>query len=180
MEDRPESSTRRRRRRSKIREKKTQINKEKKKMKKKMMILITVAMMIVVLAAGTAHAGTREFATTLTNEPSNASVGVGDNLYFYVMLTNNDSKDVSAKIQDSLPANAKFVYAYSPQGPCIYEPGGANGSGKVTLEAGTLAPGESTTMTISVVPQKAGIITNIADDLAGSEVSASVPVLPAS
>ncbi len=149
-------------------------------MMKKMMMVLALAMMIVVLAAGTAHAGTRAFATTLTNSPSNSSVKVGDNLYFDVMLTNDDSVDVSAKIHDSLPANTKFVYAYSPEGPCIYEPGGANGSGMVTLDAGTLAPGESTTMSILVVPQKAGIITNIANDLAGNEVSASVPVLPAS
>ena len=148
--------------------------------KRRTMIVVALTMIVAVLAAGTAHAGTRAFATTLKNSPSNASVGVGDKLYFDVMLTNNDSKDVSAKIQDSLPANAKFVWAYSPEGPCIYEPGGANGSGKVTLEAGTLAPGESTTMTIKVVPQKAGIITNIADDLAGNEVSASAVVHPAS
>ena len=148
--------------------------------KRRTMIVVALTMIVAVLAAGTAHAGTRGFAASLTNSPSNTMVGVGDNMYFYVMLTNNDSVDVSGKIRDSLPANAKFVWAYSPEGPCIYEPGGANGSGMVTLEGGTLAPGESTTMSILVVPQKAGIITNIADDLAGNEVSASVPVLPAS
>ncbi len=148
--------------------------------KRRAMMVVALAMTLAVLAAGTAHAGTRAFAASLTNSPSNTMVGVGDKLYFDVMLTNNDSVDVSGKIRDSLPANAKFVWAYSPQGPCIYEPGGANGSGKVTLEAGTLAPGESTTMTIKVVPQKAGIITNIADDLAGNEVSASAVVHPAS
>ena len=100
-------------------------------------------------------------------------------MYFYVMLTNKDSKDVSAKIRDSLPANAKFVWAYSPEGPCVFEPGGANGSGKVTCEGGTLAPGESTHLSIAVVPQKAGIITNVADDTAGNEVSASAVVHPA-
>ena len=152
------------------------INKQ--NIKRRAMMVVALTMTLAVLAAGTAHAGTREFAMTLTNSPSNTLVGVGDKLYFDVMLTNKDSVDVSGKIRDSLPANAKFVYAYSPEGPCIYEPGGANGSGMVTLEGGTLAPGESTTMTILVVPQKAGIITNIADDLAGNEVSASAVVHP--
>jgi hypothetical protein len=101
-------------------------------------------------------------------------------MHFDVMLTNNDSVDVSGKIWDSLPANVKFVSAYSPQGPCIYESGGANGSGKVTCEGGTLAPGESTNLSIAVVPQKAGILTNVADDTAGNEVSASAVVHPAS
>ena len=144
------------------------------------MMVVALAMTLAVLAAGTAHAGTRGFAASLTNSPSNTSVGVGDKLYFDVMLTNKDSVDVSGKIRDSLPANAKFVWAYSPQGPCIYEPGGANGSGMVTCEGGTLAPGESAHMTILVVPQKAGIITNIADDLADNEVSASAVVHPSS
>ncbi len=148
--------------------------------KRRTMMVVALAMTVAVLAAGTAHAGTRGFGASLTNSPSNTMVGVGDKLYFDVMLTNKDSVDVSGKIRDSLPANAKFVYAYSPQGPCVFEPGGANGSGTVTLEVGTLAPGESTTMTILVVPQKAGIITNIADDLAGNEVSASAVVHPAS
>ena len=148
--------------------------------KRRAMMVVALAMTLAVLAAGTAHAGTRAFAATLTNSPSNSIVGVGDKLYFDVMLTNNDSVDVSGEIRDSLPANAKFVYAYSPEGPCVFEPGGANGSGMVTCDPGTLAPGESATMSILVVPQKAGIITNIADDLAGNEVSASVPVHPTS
>ena len=152
------------------------INKQ--NLKRRAMMVVALAMTMAVLAAGTAHAGTRGFAASLTNSPSNSIVGVGDNMYFYVMLTNKDSVDVSGKIRDSLPANAKFVYAYSPQGPCIFEPGGANGSGEVTCDPGTLAPGESATMTILVVPQKAGIITNIADDLAGNEVSASAVVHP--
>jgi hypothetical protein len=160
-------------------EKKMSINKQ--NLKRRAMMVVALAMTLAVLAAGTAHAGTRGFAASLTNSPSNSIVGVGDKLYFDVMLTNKDSVDVSGKIRDSLPANAKFVWAYSPQGPCIYEPGGgANGSGMVTCDPGTLAPGESATMTILVVPQKAGIITNIADDLAGNEVSASAPVHPAS
>ena len=148
--------------------------------KRRAMMVVALAMTLAVLAAGTVHAGTRGVAASLTNSPSNTMVGVGDNMYFDVMLTNKDSVDVSGEIRDSLPANAKFVYAYSPEGPCVFEPGGANGSGMVTLEGGTLAPGESTTMTILVVPQKAGIITNIADDLAGNEVSASALVHPAS
>jgi uncharacterized repeat protein (TIGR01451 family) len=148
--------------------------------KRRMMMVVALTMTVAVLAAGTAHAGTRAFGATLTNSPSQTLVGVGETMHFDVMLTNNDSVDVSGKIWDSLPANVKFVSAYSPQGPCIYEPGGgANGSGKVTCEGGTLAPGESTHLSIAVVPQKAGIITNVADDTAGNEVSASAVVHPA-
>lgn len=151
----------------------------KQNVKRRTMMVVALAMTVTVLAAGTAHAGTRAFAATLTNSPSQTSVGVGETMHFYVMLTNNDSVDVSGKVWDTLPANVKFVSAYSPQGPCIFEPGGANSSGTVTCDPGTLAPGESTHLDIAVVPQKAGIITNVADDTAGNEASASAWVHPA-
>ena len=149
-------------------------------MKKKMMIALTLAMMTLVLAAGTAHAGTRPL-MSLTNSPSQSSVKVGDTVHFYVTLTNNDplTTDVSGQVTDALPANVKFVSAYSPQGPCSFEPGGANGSGTVSCDPGNLAPGESTQLDIAVVPQKAGIITNVANDSWGNEASASVEVHPA-
>jgi uncharacterized protein DUF11 len=152
----------------------------KQNIKRRAMMVMALTMTLAVLTAGTAHAGTRAFGATLTNSPSQTLVGVGETMHFDVMLTNKDSVDVSGKIRDSLPANVKFVSAYSPQGPCIYEPGGANGSGKVNCEGGTLAPGESTNLSIAVVPQKAGILTNVADDTAGNEVSASAVVHPAS
>ncbi len=147
--------------------------------KRRTMMVVALTMTVALLAAGTAHAGTRAL-TTLANSPSQDTLAVGDTVHFNVMLINNDSVDVSGKVRDSLPADVKFVSAYSAQGPCIYEPGGANGSGEVTCDPGTLAPGEATVVDIVVVPQKAGIITNIADDLAGKEASASAVVHPAS
>jgi uncharacterized repeat protein (TIGR01451 family) len=151
----------------------------KQNIKRRMVMVLALAMTVTVLAAGTAHAGTRAFSATLTNSASQETVAVGDTMHFDVMLTNNDSVNVSGKVKDTLPANVKFVSAYSPQGPCIFEAGGANGSGTVTCDPGNLAPGESTNLDITVVPQKAGIITNVADDAAGNEASASAWVHPA-
>ena len=148
-----------------------------KNMKRRMLMVVASAMMVVVLAAGTAHAGTRAL-TTLTNTASQTSVPVGGTIHFYVTETNNESFAISPQVRDSLPANVKFVSATASQGQCSFESGGANGSGSVDCDLGTLPPNDVAVIDIAVVPTQPGIITNVAYDLI-NQASASAMVNPA-
>ena len=152
----------------------------KQNIKRRMVLVMALAMTVTVLAAGTAHAGTRPLSVNLTNSASQDKAAVGDTVHFYVTLTNQDSVNISGQVKDTLPANVKFVSANSPQGPCNFEPGRANGSsGTVSCDPGNLAPGQSMQLDIAVVPTQPGTITNLAEDTHGNQATANVEVHPA-
>ncbi|HBB97153.1 MAG TPA: hypothetical protein DC054_17385 [Blastocatellia bacterium] len=79
------------------------------------------------------------------------------NLTYRLIVTNNGpSPATSVVVTDNLPAGISFVSATPTQGSC-------NGSNTVTCNLGSLARNASAIITIIVVPQAAGVLTNNAN-----------------
>jgi uncharacterized repeat protein (TIGR01451 family) len=77
-----------------------------------------------------------------------------DPLTYTLVATNNGPNAApDARLLDTLPAGATFVSA---------SPGCTHSAGQVDCPLGTLAPGESATITITVTPKAPGVITNTA------------------
>jgi uncharacterized repeat protein (TIGR01451 family) len=84
-------------------------------------------------------------------------VTAGTNLTYTVSISNLDTAPAAAPgvvLTDKLPSTVNFISASSTQGAC------SQSGGVVTCNIGTLALGGGATVTIVVVPQAAGTITN--------------------
>ena len=81
-------------------------------------------------------------------------VTVGGNLTYTINVTNNEPNPATGvTVTDSLPVGVTWVSAVPSQGSC-------NGSGLVTCNLDTLASGASATITIVVIPNSQGMMTN--------------------
>lgn len=79
---------------------------------------------------------------------------------YTVNVTNNGPGVATGVIlTDTLPATATFVSATPSQGTC-------SGAATVTCRLGTIASGNTATVTITVRPTQAGLITNTATAVA--------------
>ena len=92
---------------------------------------------------------------TMTQAVSPAAPVAGQPLFFILTVTNAGPDAASnVVVTDRLPLNATFVDATASQGTCIHD-----ARGDVICSLGTLASGQSATVTIQVIPE-AGSITN--------------------
>jgi uncharacterized repeat protein (TIGR01451 family) len=83
-------------------------------------------------------------------------VPTGKDLTYTITVTNNGpGLAVGATLTDTLPATVNFVSAVPSQGSC-------DGTATITCSLGTIANGESVTVTITVRPRQAGVISNTA------------------
>ncbi len=88
---------------------------------------------------------------------------VNNNFSFTLTVTNNGpSAATGVTVTDQLPAGTTFVSAASSQGSC------ANNAGAVTCGIGNLAVRGKASITLTVTPTSAGVITNTAS-VAGNE-----------
>ncbi len=93
----------------------------------------------------------------LTKVDSPDPVQVGKSLEYTLVVTNNGPDEATqVTLQDDLPDDVTFVSATASQGAASYA------GGFVTANLGSLADGESATVTIEVIPTAAGTITNSA------------------
>jgi uncharacterized repeat protein (TIGR01451 family) len=84
----------------------------------------------------------------------------GRNMTYTVNVTNNGPGTATGVLfTDTLPATATFVSATPSQGTC-------SGAATVTCLLGTIAAGDTATVTITVRPTQAGLITNTATAVA--------------
>jgi uncharacterized repeat protein (TIGR01451 family) len=91
----------------------------------------------------------------VSQTPSTAGADHGDTVSFTVTITNNGmSTATSIGVTDSF-TNATFVSANGPLATC-------SGTGPVNCTIGTLAAGQSTTITITLLASSLGTITNTA------------------
>jgi len=92
----------------------------------------------------------------LTKTASPSPVGIGSNLIYTLIVTNNGpSPATNVTVSDTLPAGPNFVSAASTQGTC-------SGTTTVACSIGTLANAATATVTIVMKPVAAGNITNTA------------------
>ena len=112
----------------------------------------------------------------ITMVSDNTDYRLGDKVTYTITVTNNGpDKALDTIVRDVLPKGLKFQYAVASQG--VYENGVWN--------VGDLADGESATLTIHVIAEKAGTIVNTASVSTFSvdtnpdndEVSVSINVL---
>ncbi len=85
----------------------------------------------------------------------------GNPLQYTIIITNNDNVRTAQNVTlvDQLAGTARVtVNSATPGGSC----NGIGGSGPVTCNLGNLAPGQITTVNITVTPDTVGIITNTA------------------
>ena len=98
---------------------------------------------------------------SVTTSDSTDPVVARGQLTYTVTVTNaGPSAATGVALVDQLP-DAVFVSATSSRGTCVREGKGSR-NGILTCEVGTLAAGESATVTIVVSPAREGTITNIA------------------
>ena len=111
-------------------------------------------------------------------------VGVGQTLTYTLTVQNNGPATTGGvKVSDQLPASVSFISANASQGSCTQS------AGTVSCDLGTVANGNSATVTIDVTPQSVGTITNSASVQGtapdpvngnnGAEESTVVDALPA-
>lgn len=104
-----------------------------------------------------------DLSVTATASPN--PVLVAGNLTYTLNITNHGPNTAtSVALTNILPASVNLVSTISSQGGCQ-----TNGSGVITCNLGNLSAGSRATVTISVNPTAAGVITNTAT-LAGSEI----------
>jgi uncharacterized repeat protein (TIGR01451 family) len=101
-------------------------------------------------------AGAVDLSVTKTDAPD--PVATGQTLTYTVTVTNNSATNAAADttLTDALPAGVTFVSATSSQGT-VSQTGGV-----ITGALGSLAAGASATVTITVLPNVPGTITNTA------------------
>ncbi|HKY62911.1 MAG TPA: DUF11 domain-containing protein [bacterium] len=99
-------------------------------------------------------AGSVDLSLTKSASPSPATVGT--NLVYTLAVTNRGPGDATGvQLIDTLPDSVSFVSA-SPEGLC-------SGAGStVTCDLGDLAANASTNVTLTVLPNSSGIVTNTA------------------
>lgn len=94
---------------------------------------------------------------SITKTASPNPVLVGDNITYTVTVTNSGPGSAdNVTVSDTLPASTSFVSAVATQGSC------ANNAGTVNCAIGTMANGQSVTVTIVVKANSAGDVTNTA------------------
>jgi len=119
---------------------------------------------------------------SVTKSDSPDPVLAGKLLTYTIGVKNSGPTGASAvRLTDELPVNSSFVSATSSVGSC------SRSSGTVNCDLGTLASGASATVTVKVLPQRAGTITNTAHigaiepdpDSADNTATESTTVAPA-
>jgi uncharacterized repeat protein (TIGR01451 family) len=102
----------------------------------------------------TSVSGSADLSITKTDSPD--PVQVGDHLTYTIMVTNGGPSSATGVIvTDTLPGGVAFVSATPSQGSC-------SGTSTVTCNLGTLGNGASATVTIVVMPDTAGTLSNTA------------------
>jgi uncharacterized repeat protein (TIGR01451 family) len=115
---------------------------------------------LALFAASAAAAGTTELRISKTDSPDPVRVGAA---LTYSIAVENLGPDTANKVvvTDTLPKGVDFVSAVSSVGSCAQR-----AARKVTCELGTIGPGvvygPPATVTIVVIPRKAGAIVNTA------------------
>jgi uncharacterized repeat protein (TIGR01451 family) len=112
------------------------------------------------IAAGTGACGipVRPADVSVTKADNPDPVHVGQNLTYTITVTNNGPASATGvTATDQLPKNAGFGSASTTKGTCALKPQ----KRVVTCTLGTLARGETVTITIMVKPTKKGTITNV-------------------
>ena len=83
-------------------------------------------------------------------------IAAGGLLTYTIAVTNNGPDDATGVVlTDTIPASTSFVSAISTKGTC-------SGNPAITCTIGALANGETATVTIRVIPNTIGTITNTA------------------
>ncbi len=91
----------------------------------------------------------------VTAAASTPSVALGSNLTYSVTLTNRGPAIASAvRLTNALPAGVSFVSVNSTLGNC------ANQSGNVVCDFGTLGAGAGAAVSLTVMPNASGLLTN--------------------
>ncbi|HVX12449.1 MAG TPA: DUF11 domain-containing protein, partial [Pirellulales bacterium] len=106
---------------------------------------------------------------SVTESASAATGSVGANEVYTITVTNNSANAATGvALSDTLPANALFIGATSSTGATL------NPSlGTLTDQIGNLAAGASQTLTVTVTPTVAGVLTNAAY-VAGSQLDTNL------
>ena len=155
-------------------------------MKKRIITILIPAMTVVVLlAAGAAQAQVSRSPLEMT--ASLDEVAVGEPLTFTITKNNDIPSAVDYIVRDFLPEGMELVSATSSQGDCALKsraelgippnPQAGGDSDIVQCELGTMQPGDTAVMDITVIPTVAGEVTNYAADTAENEASATVVVI---
>jgi uncharacterized repeat protein (TIGR01451 family) len=114
------------------------------------------------LAGNTVHIGSfaakigsgADLAVSMTDSPD--PVAFGSDLTYTINVKNNgDLQATGVTLADTLPAGASIVSATTGHGSC-------SGAGPVSCNLGTLASGESATITVTIKPPAVRTITNTA------------------
>jgi uncharacterized repeat protein (TIGR01451 family) len=109
------------------------------------------------LATDTETTQVIEAADLAVTKTANPRAQVGQGLTYTVTVTNNGpSTATGVVLVDELPASVRFITATPSQGSCDIA------GFRLTCLLGTLAPGETATVTILVVPTRPGFLTNTA------------------
>lgn len=105
-----------------------------------------------------APAGAADLVVTKTDSSGGAGVRVGQQLTYTITLTNNSSSDSASNVvlTDPLPAGVAYVSSSATSGNV------AQANGTVSDQLGTVAPGESVVLTITVLVTQPGAIGNTA------------------
>jgi uncharacterized repeat protein (TIGR01451 family) len=106
----------------------------------------------------TVNLPTAALALGISSAPAN--IFVGSNLVYTINLTNNGPGNaLGASVSDALPAGATYVSATCQPGTVSYN------AGTVVANMGDLGPNATGSVTITVRPQAAGLLTNSATAL---------------
>src|SRR5262249_30064214 len=92
-----------------------------------------------------------------TKQTQPGALHVGTQFKYTLTVKNNGPGTVTgAKITDPLPSGQSYVPSTATQGSCL------SSAGTVTCNLGTVANGQTVTVTITVNPSVKGVVTNTA------------------
>jgi uncharacterized repeat protein (TIGR01451 family) len=94
-----------------------------------------------------------DLAVTKTGSPASQTLGNGNITWTMVVTNNGPDVDTNVKVADPLPAGTTFVSVSTPKGTCT-------GGSIISCDLGTMAAGESITITLVTTPTVAATITN--------------------
>jgi uncharacterized repeat protein (TIGR01451 family) len=95
-----------------------------------------------------------DLSITKSGSPATQDLGQGNITWTIVVTNNGPSSDTGVKITDPMPTGNTFVSATSTQGTCT-------GGTILTCDIGTMAAGQSVTITLITTPSVAGTQTNV-------------------